>query len=340
VTDQGLTSIIRGCADSRRLPAERPASFGASHTVRPPDPLRLGLVSDLHWAPKSVRRAAWHNPFDFGGLAERVARAAKRLEQEGVDLIVVAGDLAHLGDGESQLAAIRALRRSARSPLLLVSGNHDASGDRDGLHGVVEAARSASAGDAIEGVEIAPPSGTIRNDFRLVGVHVAEAAGWFGARLRSRPDIRAWSDDLVVLVSHYPLLSRAALLVTNGFAHPADLIDGGDLANELLGRRGPTLVLSGHLHVRDSCARGSVLQLTQGAMIEPPFECSVVQLEIVTTGGITISRKSLPLAPSDVGRIPVFVDANETWVYRDGRWEMSQGRTWEALPRETAAAPE
>ena len=45
-------------------------------------------------------------------------------------------------------------------------------------------------------------------------------------------------------------------------------------------RRAPTVVLSGHIHARDALTAGPVLQLTQAALIEAPYEASVVRVAV------------------------------------------------------------
>src|SRR5690606_5511938 len=69
------------------------------------------------------RRDRWHNEYDFGGVEERLRKAAELFAAEAVDLVVALGDLAHDGDEPSLRRALAPLADGP--PLLVVGGNHD-----------------------------------------------------------------------------------------------------------------------------------------------------------------------------------------------------------------------
>jgi hypothetical protein len=80
----------------------------------------------------------------------------------------------------------------------------------------------------------------------------------------------------------------------------------------------PTVVLSGHIHARCTEARGPLLQMTVGALIEPPFECTVVEIEADRDGGPVVRRSAHRLGP--VAAVdPVFTPDSECWRW-DGVW--------------------
>jgi predicted phosphodiesterase len=239
---------------------------------------RLGVISDLHWVAGPPPEASWHNPFDFAGLPERLDRALRLFADERVDAVVVPGDLTHLGDPASTEAVARRLAKGARGPVLAVAGNHD---------GHLEPAEELVAGVRVAGVAIEGDDAGFR---------------WNGATLRAD-----------VLVSHFPVLSRAERLEAHGLAYPADLLNRDDLL-EHLGR--PVLVLSGHIHARESHAEGRVLQLSAGALVEAPYEAAIV--DVHTSPAFRVRRRVHLLGPP-AARDPVLAPADETWDF-DGGW--------------------
>ena len=77
------------------------------------------------------------------------------------------------------------------------------------------------------------------------------------------------------MVSHFPVLSREARLRERGLKYAGDLTNVGALHRRVAGRQ-PVVVLSGHIHARETHAEGNVLQLSAGALIEPPHEIAIV----------------------------------------------------------------
>jgi len=84
-------------------------------------------------------------------------------------------------------------------------------------------------------------------------------------------------------------------------------------------RGGPTVVLNGHLHVRDACTVGPVLQLSFAALVEHPFECSVVELNNLGPA-CRITREAISLHEAPANRDAVFVPATERWDFDGARW--------------------
>ena len=64
-----------------------------------------------------------------------------------------------------------------------------------------------------------------------------------------------------------------------GLPYAGDLVNRADLERELRADPRPTLVLSGHIHARCSTHDGPLLQLTVGAVIEPPFDATLVEID-------------------------------------------------------------
>lgn len=274
--------------------------------------MRIGLVNDLHWMHEPpASPAAWHNPGEFEGVLDRLQLALERFAAQEVDLVVAAGDFAHHGDIDSIAHTLQALA-SAGAPVLVVSGNHDVSDDVGLLERALEHAD-------VEGVALASETGSLVGGVRVAGMHVDASEGWFGVRARELPDVAAWAADPVLLISHYPALSLATPITASGFPYPGDLLDRDELADRLGARCAPTVVVSGHVHARACATEGPVLQFTNAAMVEPPYECSVIDVER-SDGGLKVRRECIRLGKAATHREPVFCPSSEEWSFYGLRW--------------------
>jgi len=286
--------------------------------------MRFGLLSDVHWRSDAASAGGWHDggtaPGGFHGTGaelagslERLGLALERFAAHEVDLVVVAGDLTHHGEPG---ALVEVLRRcgDASAPVLVVSGNHDVDGDADCLGRAYELA------GVSDRVTLASGTGVACDGVRVAGVHVGETIGWFGARLRRLPNVAAWGEEPVVLISHFPALSLASIVAREGFPYPGDLRDRGVLAHALLARTAPTLVVGGHVHARATLTEGPVLQMTGGALVEPPYECALVDVEPLGPGRLTVRRACLRLRDRDSAREPVLAPEREAWLFDGARW--------------------
>jgi predicted phosphodiesterase len=263
--------------------------------------MRLGFVTDVHWSEGPPGTHAWHNPWDFDGLPDRLRATAEHFT--GVDAIVLAGDISSGGDLPSIARVLEAL---AGAPLIAVTGNHDLEhGD-----GVLERA-------VRDGVTLAHPDGRATGALWIAGVQVRRAERRFATVAVPRPE--AWAAGPALFVSHFPVLSRAELFAQHGWKYPGDLVDRTAVAEPLLARAAPTVVLCGHIHARESHARGPVLQLVGGALIEAPYECALVEIE-VSDGTVEVAREARPLPGAPVEREPVFAARSERWRYEGGTW--------------------
>ena len=269
--------------------------------------VRLGVVSDVHWCAGGPLEASWHNPFDFAGVAERLDRALELFADTHVDAVVALGDLTHAGDERSMRAVVdRLTAQASTGPVLAVPGNHDCLERDDQLERCCRAGVGVPGG---AGVEI--------GGLRLSGVAI-ETDARSGA-FRSKRD--GAFGRVEVLLSHFPVLSRASRITGRGLACPGDLLDRAQLAEQVTRRDQPLLVLNGHLHARESHACGPVLQLTAGALVEAPFEVAVVEA-VWGPSDVLVRRRAVSLGPSAGARDPVFAPADETWTY-DDRWRCS-----------------
>ncbi len=76
-------------------------------------------------------------------------------------------------------------------------------------------------------------------------------------------------------------------------------------------------MLSGHIHARETHARGNLLQLSAGALVEAPYEAAVVDL-LVGRAEVRVRRRARSLGPPPVWRDPVLAPDDEAWTYRAG----------------------
>jgi predicted phosphodiesterase len=269
--------------------------------------MRIGLVSDVHWMTEPPMSSnGWHGAgAEFRSVLNRLAQAMHIFVDQRVDVIALAGDLSHHGDEES-LIAVLAWCTGVGVPVLVVSGNHDVVGDPGRFERAIWRA------DA-RGVALASLHGEIIGGVRVAGVYVGDTDGWFGASLAALPETEAWGDHPVVLISHYPVLSLATQVSDQGFPYPGDLLDRQSLEDMLSDREAPTVVVGGHVHARASRAEHKVLQLTGGALVEPPYECAVIDVVAEPDGSLAVERSCRRLLPAADGREPVLAPEREGW---------------------------
>jgi Calcineurin-like phosphoesterase len=267
--------------------------------------VKLGVVSDVHWPRDPSKPAAWHNVYEFAGLSGRLGAAVECFDAAPADAVLVLGDLAHDGDAGSLHEVLSALR-AAEAPLWALPGNHDCE-ERDdqlvrvaaGAVGLLDRTSWAHGAVHITGVAIAsdPERGGMRADCAL--------------QLAPR--------GLVVVASHFPMISRAAALAERKLAYAGDLLDRSRIHRELVASVAPVVLLSGHLHARDSATDAGVLQLSAAALVEAPYEVAVVEI-LESEAGWTVERTCTSLGDVGALALPVLTPAFERWVWSAGTW--------------------
>jgi calcineurin-like phosphoesterase family protein len=265
--------------------------------------MRLGVVTDVHLAQLPHTTARWHNEFDFAGAGRRLRKSLRLLSACGVDAVVVLGDLTESGDRASLDQSVGILA-TAGLPTLLVPGNHDCI---ESTRAMPDAVARAGGGLAMAG-----PAALSVNGLGVAGVSLATPAAGRGFAAAELPQMA----ERLVLLSHYPLLSRREAVTAAGYKYAGDLVGRERLAAHVDGRA--AVAISGHLHVRDAVSDGPLLQLLLPAMIEPPYACAVVEV-----GGdpFQASYLAIPVQPTPEGLdVPLFVPESATWVLEDGAW--------------------
>ena len=143
------------------------------------------------------------------------------------------------------------------------------------------------------------------------------------AAARRRPQyvgqLEGWGGEagLVVVASHFPVLSEASRVAAAGLPYAGDLVNRPDLQGRLQSDPRPKLVLSGHIHSRCSTHDGTLLQFTVGALIEPPFDATIVEID-----GMSVRRTARRLGEIAVTD-PVFAADDERWQWTGGSWTLT-----------------
>jgi predicted phosphodiesterase len=293
--------------------------------------LRLGILSDLHRTTNPQERHEFHNEHDFNGHASRIERALAWFEQEAVEALVLCGDLTHTAD-EAAMVAMLGECAALELPVIAVSGNHDVAHGEDVLARVIEHG-------ADDRLLAGNPSGHLLTDIRIAGVQVTPTSGYDFSRLQSMPAVQDWGDEPVILLSHLPMLSRAAEVAARGMPHPGDLLDREQAARLLAERSAPTIVLCGHIHVRDAHSKGPVLQLVQAAMIEAPFEAAVLDVRTDVDGGVLAARRTLRTSVKRVQHEPTLVEPVGCWRFASGSWSLADPEELASSASATVTAP-
>ena len=284
--------------------------------------LRLGVVADPHLALEQVAEqvddAAWHNPFRLADAHERLDVALAHPLLDRVDVVVVLGDLAHFGDRVSLRRTVDAVA-SGEPPAVLLSGNHDVLTpgvrledevvDRGAAH-VVSPLACALDSPAVKVFE-AVGAGLAVHELTALTDRPLRPFDVTGRRLADADP----AGGLDVFLTHFPVLSfedrcRDALLLYSGHL---DFLAPPPPVSPVAG--GPVVVLSGHLHLRGVTAEANVLQLAFAALVEPPHEVAVVELDV---DGRSIAYECASVVEPDAERLPVLDPASGRWSFDAG----------------------
>jgi hypothetical protein len=284
--------------------------------------VRLGVIADPHLALERIEDAGWHNPYRLADAHERLDLALTHPLLDGVDVIVMLGDLAHFGDRTSIRYVVDAAANDER-PAILLSGNHDVLTPGVRLEDEVRARGAAQVASPLASTPDAP----------AVKVFVAAGAGLAVHEVMRMTDRGPQPFDVIgsrlaeiepsagldVWLTHFPLLSfedrcRAARLL-----YSAHLDQLAPPTAVLPAETGPIVVLSGHLHLRAITAEANVLQLAFAALVEPPYEVAVVDLDVERA---SVSYRCASVVPPDAERIPVLDPSAGRWAFDpvSGRW--------------------
>lgn len=265
--------------------------------------MRIGVLSDLHCELEPAG-SRWINLFEPEQLDRRTDAALEWFSEAQVDLILLLGDIVQFANPSDLTHVFARLAAAEVAPLATVNGNHDlrlgeefaGCAHRHGIRRLDEEPLEL-AGVVVTGVAVdrgpAPP--------QYVGRYVDPGG----------------EADLVVVASHFPVLSEASRVAGAGLPYAGDLVNRADVERLLRSDPRPTVVLAGHIHVRCSTHDGPLLQFMIGALIEPPFDATIVQLDAAGLSARRTARRLGETAAVD----PVFAGDDERWRRTDDRWE-------------------
>jgi len=305
--------------------------------------VKLGVIADLHWRVAGEAPVRWHADYDFGGLAQRCAATVEALAARGCELLVVAGDLTHDGDRAARDAALDCLLGASPIPVAVVEGNHDVHAERSPLAGRADVRDGWVRARALAGEELLA-LGALRAGDDGWGWDDASAEGraaWGGATGASAGGSSTWraatgtsangrshdgapgsaADGLAaIVVSHFPLAPHADRLALAGLPCPGELADRAPRFERLAATGVPTVVLSGHVHVRDAIGHDSVLQICVPALVEAPHEAAIVDVDPLTHAVRCTRVRGGDPAPGRGAEPWLLAAADERWTFADGAW--------------------
>lgn len=267
--------------------------------------VRIGVLSDLH-CELEQSGSSWINTFAPEHLDAMIDAALAWFTEEETDLIILLGDIVQFPHTRDLEHAFARLAAGAGTPLAVVNGNHDlrlgeAFSTCARRHGISLLAEKpfAVSGIAVRGVELAPGPGASQ----YVGV----------------ADEPEGEPTLTVVASHFPLLSEAAALAAADIPYAGDLVNRAELESRFASDPRPTLVLSGHIHARCTTHSAKLLQFIVGALIEPPFDATIIEVD---QAGPHVRRRARRLGETAVID-PVFAPDDESWQWTGRGWQTS-----------------
>jgi predicted phosphodiesterase len=283
---------------------------GAGHmSSKSEQTMKIGVLTDLHCELSPTRARRWINQYEPDHLEARLREAAKRFAQEQVAAVLLLGDSTETADPAAFDRVLTWLRGAGHS-VAAVRGNHD--WEPAGTYALVAAQHSVLLGghrplivDGLEisGVEIEPET-VDRSVFHTTRFEIA-------------------SRGLTILASHFPVVALADRLAAARLPFPGDITDRHQVAANLARDGVPVVVLSGHIHARLSEVSGPILQLTFGAMIEPPFDMAIVEINS-SQQTVGVARLCYRLGPKAVVD-PVLAPDHEAWSWKSGKWFAHRG---------------
>ncbi|MCC6790392.1 MAG: metallophosphoesterase [Thermomicrobiales bacterium] len=268
--------------------------------------MKVGVISEVHLVPPGSPRLQWHNPFAQESAARYLALAVQRLSDAGVDAIAVLGDITHFGERAYVEQALGVLAEPG-IPVWIVPGNHDLTSDGSSLASEQET------------ISIAPWQAARFDGAPLYGVAIERGLDGVGYRATGLDGFAPNGAGPAVVLSHFPVISMRDRLAEAELADAGDLKNVADLHQAVAGMGRPTIVVHGHLHVRATTVAGMLLQLSCAALIEAPYEISIVTFDPAGAAP-TVRRTVESVVPVDAERLPVLSPADETWRFREGAW--------------------
>ncbi len=276
------------------------------------DPIRLGIVTEIHIVPPGTRALTWHNPF-LSDRAEALFRAAiERCVEQQVDAIAILGDVTHFADPES-FAVMRRVLEAVELPVDVLPGNHDLDTSQRPLAAFHRALD-------LPHVTVAPVNLALTPeiDAMLVGLEPGGEEKRYAA-IRSHT-ATGGTPKLTVVLTHFPVFAMKEMLAEADLKHAGDVENRPSLLEDVQGIPGPVLIVNGHLHVHATIEDGPRLQLSVAALTEPPHDVTIVTIGFDDVGAPWIERRAEGLVETPGVSLPVLSDRVERWQFSQGAW--------------------
>jgi len=273
---------------------------------------RIAVLTDLHVAEAGTPDSRWIGTLPLGRSQELVSAGVRLVAGLTPDGVALLGDLSQDGT-DAQLDLLRGELPALSRPVWAVPGNHDLGRVADPLRRLAGAVTAPNpVGTGWRGLHVAAG--------RLVRVPgEAGPTGWGGYREDAAPEVDGWPLDRPVLwLTHFPVIGLRAEVTAGGFPYAGDMTNQEDVLAALVRHPGPVVVLAGHLHLRATAVHGSVLQLSHPALIEPPHQVTLLEVDPGPAGdGVRVARRCFALTD---GPGPGLVPPQEAWTYQGGEW--------------------
>jgi hypothetical protein len=168
-------------------------------------------------------------------------------------------------------------------------------------------------------VTVLSDAGALHDGVRVAGLALKGENNGNSAGARDVPPVAAWGDDPVLWAIHHPALSLRERCAENSLKYAGDLSNQAAVAAAVHQRSAPTVLIHGHLHLRDENLTGALLQLSFASLIEPPHEIGLLTI-MRDDGALRLFRGSAPVAPHAAERLPLLSPDATAWTFRSGCW--------------------
>lgn len=271
--------------------------------------MKLGVLSDIHQQPADAPGGGWFSPYPFHTVGDRLERSLAFLRDQGVDRVAVLGDLSNLGDVASIQIVIEIVAASG-IPSWVIPGNHDLMQDAANFD-IALTGSNASTVESPVGADI------WWNGWRVIAPAIDQVEG-HRYRLATEPNIDAWGNDPVIVLSHFPLAGFGGEAAAAGLKYAGDYHDAESFSARLADRPAPVLAIHGHLHIRNALAVGAVLQASCGSQVDALYEVTVVDFAGWNDG--TITWTSTPIDPVYPDISPALSTPVQAWSWDGVTW--------------------
>jgi len=260
--------------------------------------VRIGVIADPHVSVDRVEPARWHNDYRLADSAARLERALSHELIATADVVAILGDLSHFGDRTS-IDCVAALADTTGKPHVLISGNHDV------LEPDVRVITTYEAAAAV-----------FRRERLALHVHNV-------SRLTDRAtqpfdvevvDVSSTGADVAdVVLTHFPVLSLERRARHSRMLYAGHLEQLAPVPPDEARVR-PTVILSGHLHLRGVASKGDTLQYVAAALVEAPYEVSAVDIDTTAGGAVRVRYRVASVRTPEAVRLPVLDPPRGAWT--------------------------